>query len=60
MESVRPWSVLFEDYLIEYEQPEYLPSGKDCESYQSLSGRGGTPIRLWRLHEAAEISVEIV
>ena len=24
---------VFEDYLIEYEQPEYLTSGKDCGSY---------------------------
>ena len=33
MESVLSQSVCFEDYLIEYEQPEYLPSEKDCESY---------------------------
>ena len=52
MESVLPRSVCFEDYLIEYEQAEYLPSGKDCGSFH---GKAECHIRLWRLYEAAEI-----
>ena len=51
MESVRPRSVCFEDYLIECEQPEYLPSGRDCGSYHGEVERQLD----WRLYEAAEI-----
>ena len=32
---VCPWPMCFKDYFIEYKQPEYLPSGKDCGCYCS-------------------------
>ena len=32
-------SVFVLNYLIEYEQPEYLPSGKDCGSYHDEAER---------------------